>query len=229
MTHSLKPILLADAQAVAAKAAALFADACRQAVAERDVFHAVLAGGSTPAACYRLLATMDLPWHAIHWYFGDERCLPKGHAERNDVMVEKSLWAHIPVVEQQIHRIRAELGAEAAAADYAQQLAGLPVFDLVLLGMGEDGHTASLFPHNPALDDQRLAVPVFASPKPPATRVTLSYRVLNAARQRLVLIAGAGKRQAWQAVQAGAALPIAGLATSHCLIDRAAYEKQANA
>jgi len=211
-------------EALAGYAATRVAERCRDAVAANGVCHLVLSGGSTPKRCYELLRDMELPWGSLHIWFGDERCLPVGDAERNDTMADVALLAHVSVPSDQIHRMPAELGPEAAAAQYAEMLAAAPVMDIVLLGMGEDGHTASLFPDNPALQDKRLAVPVYDSPKPPPERVSMGYGVLNAARHRLILVAGKGKAEALARIRAGEVLPIAAIADSEWLIDRDAMD-----
>jgi 6-phosphogluconolactonase len=212
----------ADPEALARHAAERVAILCRQAVKEHGACHLVLAGGRTPKRCYELLRAMDLPWPALHIWFGDERCLPAGDPGRNDAMADSALLDHVPIPATQVHRIPAEKGPEAAADAYAAQLSAAPPMDVVLLGMGEDGHTASLFPGNPALDDERLAVPVHGSPKPPPERVSMGYRALNAAHHRLILVTGAGKAEALARIKGGESLPAARLAASEWLTDRAA-------
>jgi 6-phosphogluconolactonase len=181
------------------------ADEC---IAKRGVFHWVLAGGTTPKQCYELLRDAAIDWSKVHVWFGDERCLPVGDDERNDVMADEALLKHVPIPQDQIHRIDAELGAEQAAVLYAESLADIERLDLVLLGMGEDGHTASLFPNNPALSNQALAVPVFDSPKPPSDRVSMGYTALMLAHRRIILVTGEGKRDAFDKVCAGESLPV---------------------
>ncbi|MFM2440859.1 MAG: hypothetical protein RLZZ349_586, partial [Pseudomonadota bacterium] len=142
-----------------------------EAIAKRGQFSIVLAGGNTPRAVYRLLRELNMDWSKWHIYHGDERCLPLDHEDRNSLMVEQ-VWLHyVGVPTSQVHDIPAELGPIDGAKAYAQTLSGVPTFDMVLLGLGEDGHTASLFP-NHALDNTADAVPVFNSPKPPAERIT---------------------------------------------------------
>lgn len=212
--------LFENPDALAGYAAKRVAELCLDAVAKNGVCHLVLAGGATPKRCYELLRSMELPWGLLHIWFGDERCLPVGDVERNDTMADSALLSYVPVPFAQIHRIPAELGPEFAAEAYADLLAAAPVMDIVLLGMGEDGHTASLFPDNPALQDERLAVPVFNSPKPPPERVSIGYGVFNAARHRLILVAGKGKADALARIGAGEALPIAAIVDGEWLIDR---------
>ena len=193
----------------AAEAAAeAMATLIRQRLEQQDTCHVALPGGTTPARCLARLADMDLPWTRVHWYLGDERCLPPGDPQRNDVMIERELWARIAAPAETRHPVPAERGAEAAAHAYATEIAAAAPLDLVFLGMGEDGHTASLFPGNPALDDPRPVVPVFAAPKPPPERVSLGLTTLRAARHRMVLATGAGKRAAARKIRAGADLPL---------------------
>lgn len=211
--------LMADAGVLACRVAERIRSLCAMAVDDHGVFHWALAGGSTPRRCYKLLRTMPLEWEHVHLYFSDERCLPAGDAERNDTMAQKVLFSHVPVPPGQIHPIPAELGPEKGAATYAEVLADTPVMDLVLLGIGEDGHTASLFPGNPALEDKRLAVPVFDSPKPPPERVSMGYSALNGAARRIVMVAGGGKHEALLRIKNGQRLPAACLEESEWYVD----------
>jgi len=194
--------------AVAKAAARMVEDTARECIAQRGVFHWALAGGTTPKQCYELLRNAAIDWSKVHVWFGDERCLPVGDAERNDVMADEALLNHVAIPVHQIHRIDAELGAERASDLYADALANIDVLDLVLLGIGEDGHTASLFPNNPALTNPNLAVPVFNSPKPPSDRVSMGYKALKDARKRVVLVTGESKRDAFEKICAGVALPV---------------------
>lgn len=185
--------------------------AAESAVAARGVFHLVLAGGSTPAALYRALAARqagDARWHL--WY-GDERCLPADHPERNSVMAEKAWLAASQIPSENRRPIPTELGADQAAFTYAEWLADIPDFDVVLLGMGEDGHTASLFPGHkwgeaPGSPD---VLAVRDAPKPPPERVSLSAARLNRSTQVWFVITGPGKRHALRSWATGEALPIA--------------------
>ncbi len=198
-----------DSQLALAKAVAdAVEEAARVAIQQHGVFHWALAGGTTPKLCYELLRDRDIDWTKVHVWFGDERCLPVGDGERNDVMADKALFNHIVIAEKQIHRIPAEQGAIAAAKAYSLALSAIPHLDLVLLGMGEDGHTASLFPHNPALLLNDLAVPVFDAPKPPPERVSMGYSALKAASKRIMMVAGSGKKDAFERINQGEALPI---------------------
>ncbi|MDQ6958641.1 MAG: 6-phosphogluconolactonase [Mariprofundaceae bacterium] len=210
-----------DADSLAAEVARQVIVDCEQAIAERGVFHWVLAGGNTPKKCYALLRDAELDWSRVYVWFGDERCLSIGDAERNDVMADAALLSHVSVPPAQIHRIPAELGPEDAAETYASLLADAPPMDLILLGMGEDGHTASLFPGNPALVDERLAVPVSAAPKPPPKRISMGYSVLNRGRKRIVMVAGESKRDALLRIRQGERLPVARLAVCEWYVDEA--------
>jgi 6-phosphogluconolactonase len=214
--------ILPESDAVAHAAAELIAARIRAVTARKGQCHVALPGGTTPAACLRLLAAMKLPWDAIHWYLGDERCLPVGDAERNDSMIRDCLWSRAPIPASHCHSVPAELGPQAAAEAYSRVMAEVGTLDIVLLGMGEDGHTASLFPGNPALQLDTPAVPVFDAPKPPPERVSLSIPTLQAAAQRIVLITGAGKREAVEQMRAGEPLPINRVGDLLCLADQAA-------
>lgn len=201
------------------------AESAEQAIAARGVFHVALAGGETPRRCYEKLRSLAIDWTQVQIYFGDERCLPVGDAQRNDTMVSDTLLEHIGIPPENIHAIPVELGAREAASRYADVLGNIAPLDLVLLGMGEDGHTASLFPGNPATESSAAAVPVFNSPKPPAERVSLGMCMLNAARQKIFLVAGAGKRDALRQILQGTLLPAARVAAAEWHLDRAALPR----
>ena len=211
----------------AAYAAAEIAKACEQAVQQRGCFHWVLAGGSTPEHCYRLLKDYPLAWESVHCWFGDERALPPGDAERNETMARNALLDHVEIPESNIHCVDFSLGTAHAAQDYAQQLSGVDCFDFVLLGMGEDGHTASLFPGlvppEASEDSVALAFPVWHSPKPPAERVSLSLSALNRHRQCMLLVTGASKTEALQRIVDGDKLPIARIIEAQWVLDRSAW------
>jgi len=170
----------------------------RQRIAARGRYTIVLTGGSTPKGLYARLAGIDADWSKWTIYFGDERCVPSGHAERNDELA-RSLWlAHVPIPDDRIRPIPAELGPERAAEAYARELAGIGRFDTTLLGVGEDGHVASLFPgRSEGLgDDAPDAIGVRASPKPPPERVSLSARRLRESDEIVLLATGGTKREA---------------------------------
>lgn len=185
--------------------------AASEALRMRGAFHLVLAGGTTPQALYARLAELDTDWHGWHVWFGDERCLPDGHAERNSRMAQDAWLANGMIPEPQIHPIPAELGPAQAAAVYAKSLQAAGEFDLVLLGLGEDGHTASLFPGHDWGEraDSPAVMAVTDAPKPPPARVSLSARRLSHARAVLFLVSGAKKCPAVAAWLRGEPIPAA--------------------
>jgi len=213
--------ICADGGEVARQAAELIRRAAAAAIAARGRFRLVLAGGRTPREVYALLLAGQHDWGHWELYLGDERCLAPSHAERNSVLAA-ALLARVPA--GAAHVMPAELGPEAAAEAYAPLVAtGVP-FDLVLLGVGEDGHTASLFPGQ-VLDTAAWTVAVHDAPKPPPARVSLGPRALRDTREVLVLAVGPDKAGAVARWRAGIDLPIArvtaGLA-GHVLLDAAA-------
>ena len=200
----------ADADLLITRLADALCSEARDAIAARGVFHLVLAGGSTPRELYRALAARnvgDARWHV--WY-GDERCLPADHPDRNSVMAEAAWLAASRISPENRRPIPAEFGAIEAAARYAGWLKGVDDFDVALLGMGEDGHTASLFPgHDWGVEpDSSDALAVFDAPKPPPGRVSLSAARLNRSRRVWVVATGSGKREALQRWKSGEALPV---------------------
>lgn len=191
--------------------------AAQQAIAERGRFLIVLSGGSTPKSIYTLLSKENADWAHWHIYHNDDRCLPADHPDRNSLMAREAWLNHVPIPAHQIHDIPAELGNVAGAKAYAQTLAGVGAFDFLILGLGEDGHTASLFPGQ-AIDNSADAVPVFEAPKPPANRITLSQKRLNQSREVLFLITDKGKQTAVDQWRQGIAIP-ATLIAPACGVD----------
>lgn len=190
-----------------------------QAIHEREQFHIVLAGGNTPRGIYHGLRTARTNWSAWHIYFGDERCLPPGDSERNSRMAGEAWLDCVPISPVQLHAIPGELGALPATRIYAETLRTVGDFDLVLLGLGEDGHTASLFPGHewgaaPGAPD---TLAVLDAPKLPSRRVSLSAARLSRARQVIFLVSGESKRSAvakWRSgddIPARAIIPAAGV------------------
>jgi 6-phosphogluconolactonase len=210
-----------DLESLSIAAARRIAELAAEAIAARGVFRIALAGGETPRRCYEQLRQLPLDWARVQVYFGDERCLPVGDPQRNDVMARAALLDRVDIPAANVHPIPAELGAAAAAASYAATL-GCEPLDLALLGMGEDGHTASLFPDNPATASRDSVVAVFGAPKPPPERVSLGMDTLNAARHKLFLVAGAGKRTALERMARGERLPAAAVADAEWFLDRTA-------
>ncbi|MFN2563548.1 MAG: 6-phosphogluconolactonase [Gemmatimonadaceae bacterium] len=225
--------------AAAAAAAREIVDVAREAVERRGRFVIALAGGETPRPLYTQLASEyrdALRWDRAEVCFGDERCVPPDDPASNYALVESTLLGHVPVAADRVHRIAGELGPDRAAPDYDARLrrvlsddADGPTFDVALLGVGTDGHTASLFPRDSALaETERWAAPALA---PPGTevreRVTVTLPVLNRARVVLFLCAGSQKRDVVARILSGAApqLPAArvyGVERTRWLLDRAA-------
>lgn len=191
------------------EAVSMIARAAEQAITDSGAFRVVLAGGSTPRALYKRLCALKTDWTAWHIYFGDERCLPATDPGRNSTMARDAWLDHVPVPQKQVYAIPVEMGAKAAAAAYSATLKQVGEFDLVLLGLGEDGHTASLFPGNDWGQevDSPVALPVFDAPKTPAERVSLSAWRLSQAKQVLFLVTGESKHEAVMNWRAGANIP----------------------
>ena len=198
-----------DAETLAARAAQYFVEHAERAAAARGRARIAISGGSTPKAAFALLADPAQPWRArMPWskldlWWVDERCVPPDDPDSNYRMTREAMLDHVPLKPEQIHRIEGELEPEAAAARYEAELrnafrlegAELPRFDLVQLGMGPDGHTASLFPHTQALLELgRLAVANHVDAKD-SWRVTLTWPVINRAAEVFFLIGGADKAQ----------------------------------
>ena len=189
-------------------------NASQLAISQRGRFNIALAGGTTPRHVYELLSTTTTDWGKWQVYFGDERCLPADHPERNSRMAAGAWLNHVSIPASQIHIIPAEQGAEAAARDYAETLSNVDMFDLVILGLGEDGHTASLFPHHEwgTAPDAPATLAVYGSPKPPPERVSLSAYRLSQTRQLMFLATGSAKRQAIMDWRDGKEIPAASIA-----------------
>lgn len=198
MAGELLVTLVADEDEAAERAAVVLATALDAARTVHGVAHACLAGGSTPLRAYRLLGERLPDWSDVHFWFGDERCVGPDHEESTFRVVRETLV--VPGAE--IHRCRGELGPDAAAAEYADALRDV-VLDVALLGMGPDGHTASLFGGNDGLRAEGIAAGVRGSPKPPPERVTLTLPYLNSARRILLLTTGQAKAKALARVVAG--------------------------
>jgi 6-phosphogluconolactonase len=210
---------VADESALQQSALETILASAARAIHERGQFQIVLAGGNTPRGIYRRLRTAETDWSAWHIYFGDERCLPPADPARNSRMASEVWLDHVPIPPLQSHVIPAELGAVQAACMYAGTLQTVGDFDLVLLGLGEDGHTASLFPDHEwgAAPGSPDTLAVFDAPKPPPQRVSLSAARLSRARQVIFLVSGDSKHRAvaeWRAgkdIPARAIMPAAGV------------------
>ncbi|MBI4789784.1 MAG: 6-phosphogluconolactonase [Chloroflexi bacterium] len=193
-----------------------FAGLAQEAIAARGRFKVALSGGNTPQGMYRRLAQSpyrnELPWSQTHFFWGDERDVPPDHPESNYHQAFVTLLNHTAVPAENIHRVKGELEPRVAAKDYADQLRQFaedgytwPRFDLVVLGLGNDGHTASLFsgPISPEASQSTVLAVTADYQGRPADRVTLTPLVLNSARQIIFLVSGASKAEAIQAVLRG--------------------------
>jgi 6-phosphogluconolactonase len=207
-----------DPAALARRAAQYFLEMAGEAVQARGRARIAISGGSTPKTTFGLLADGNGPWHAhmpwenIDLYWVDERCVPPDHADSNYRMTREAMLDHVPLKPEQIHRIEGELEPEAAAARYESELrnsfrlegAESPRFDLIALGMGPDGHTASLFPHTDAIHELgRLAVANHVPQQKDSWRITLTWPVINHASSVFFLIAGDDKAQVLSEVLTG--------------------------
>jgi 6-phosphogluconolactonase len=206
----------ADPAALAEAAAAHFLDQAAQALAKQARFAVALSGGTTPQAAYQRLARPDfvrrVDWPRVHVFWGDERCVPPDHADSDYRMAREALLDHIPLSPPNIHRLRGELEPCQAAAAYEQDLRAcfgetLPRFDLMLLGLGEDGHTASLFPGTAALHENRHWVVANWVEKLHSWRLTLTPPVINHAVQVTFIVSGAHKAKILREVTAGSYQP----------------------
>lgn len=205
MAHAREIRIMQDGDELAREAAELFLWLGEQAVTANGSFRVALAGGTTPAALHATLSSSEyfhrLDWKKVRFFFGDERCVPPSHPESNFGMANVTLFQPLKIVPEQVFRMKGEEPSEAASRQYEHLLRqewpgsdhSLPRFDLILLGLGDDGHTASLFPGTRALDeDTRLVVPSTA-PKGIPQRVTLTFPVLNHASVVLFLVTGQTK------------------------------------
>lgn len=173
-------------------------EAAMLAIRQRGAFHLVISGGETPRKIYQQLRTAQTDWSKWHIYFSDERCLPTADRNRNSRMAGEAWLDHVPIPESQIHKILTEIGAPQSALRYAAILSTVKMFDLVLLGLGEDGHTASLFPGHDWGDkpDSPNTLAVINAPKLPSERVSLSATRLSHSRGVLFIVTGESKRNA---------------------------------
>jgi 6-phosphogluconolactonase len=203
-----------DAGALAVAAADAVAARIAERLATRPSFSLVLAGGGTPQKTYEALVARHAatPWERVHFFWGDERCVPPGDAQSNYAMSRTALLSRVSAPEKNVHRMRAEVAPPSQAAEEHERelraffgnAAAFPAFDLVLLGVGEDGHTASLFPGHDALrETKRWVVAVRTEAKPPPWRLSLTMPVLCASRDVMFLATGAGKRKIVSDVRAG--------------------------
>jgi 6-phosphogluconolactonase len=194
-------------------AAEAFAQLANKSVAERGRFTVALAGGNTPRAIYKLLATdyrEQIEWARVHFFWGDERYVPSNDPDSNYRMARESLFDHVPILAENVYRMPTDfIQPEIAAQNYEKKLRNFwpdswPRFDLAQLGLGPDGHMLSLFPNSPLLQEEnRLVVVVTDSPKPPPTRLTLTLPVINHAVQIHFFVTGAEKAEALRSTLQG--------------------------
>jgi 6-phosphogluconolactonase len=216
MKENIQIIKVADAAALAQTAAEYFARAAAENIAQTGRFTVSLSGGSTPKAMFALLAAEPfasrIDWAKIYFFWGDERCVPPDHPDSNFRMTTEALLSKMSVPERNIFRIHGELEPAEAAQQYCATLVNFfhaaPIFDLVFLGMGADGHTASLFPGTSALHAEagQIAVENYVE-KLKVTRLTLTAGTINTAKDIVFLVAGADKANALQRVLEGEYLP----------------------
>ena len=207
-------VVLATAEEVAESAAAEIAEALR--AGARTL---VLTGGTSPRRCYELLSELDVEWGRVSILFGDERCVPPLDPESNYRMAKESLLDRVHPAT--VYRIPAELGPDEGADLYAEVVANSSPLDIVLLGVGEDGHVNSLFPGHKALKSEALTVGIHDSPKPPPQRVTMTFEAIRDAGRVIIIATGAGKAQAIAMARRGET-PSGMIAGARWLIDRAA-------
>jgi 6-phosphogluconolactonase len=209
-------VVAADGKALSRQAAPYVAQTLAAAAAARGTASVALSGGSTPRRTHELLAEPPLremiPWDQVHFFWGDERCVPPDHPDSNYHMAHETLLSRVPIPARNVHRVPTEAGAPVAvAAHYERELRGhfglevedVPRFDLILLGMGPDGHTASLFPGGPAVEETRRLVVPSEIEYMPHPRVTFTLPVLDAARAIAFLITGRDKAPALAKALAG--------------------------
>jgi 6-phosphogluconolactonase len=211
MSRSPQPeiVVLDDALALARAAASRFVGAAASAIAARGRFAVALSGGKTPLGAFELLRQRtDVDWPHVEIFWVDERAVPPTHADSNFGTAEAAFLRHVPVPKSHVHRMPAdEPDLECAAAEYEKslrdRLGDPPRLDLVILGLGADGHTASLFPHQAALRERRRLVVVTPAPAI-APRLTLTFAAINAAYEVIFLVAGADKQEAVRRTLLGA-------------------------
>ncbi len=206
----------ADAGAVARALADSFVAAGRAAIAERGAFAVALSGGNTPRAAYELLATeplrTSLPWNEVFIYFGDERCVPPDDDRSNYRMAREAFLDAVPIPSENVARMRGETDPGLAANEYASilraDLGANPRFDLIMLGLGEDGHTASLFPGIGQVIEENSLVEAAYAQSQAMWRITVTPKLINAARRVVFAVVGAAKARALAAVIEGPSDPL---------------------
>lgn len=218
---TIKYYVEADSAALARRAAFHLVEMVSEAAEANGRARIAVSGGSTPKSAFQLLADARepfrkrMPWDKLDLFWVDERTVPPDHPESNYRMTKEALLDHVPLPAEQVHRMEGELDPEAAAARYESELrnafrlegAEVPRFDLISLGMGDDGHTASLFPHTAAIHEMARLVTANQVPQKDTWRITLTWPVINQARSVFFLIAGADKAERVHEVFMGARDP----------------------
>jgi len=213
--------LILEKEALAREAAAWLARELNAAAARGGRCSLALSGGTTTGPVYRALAEQAVPWQRVDCYFVDERCVPPDHPDSNYLLAEETLFKPLGLSPHQVFRMQGERpDRDGAARDYAALLP--PVLDVAVLGLGEDGHTASLFPGASALEEQERRVLAIVGPKPPPWRLTLTLPVLRATRGVLGVVSGAGKRDAVRRLLAGEDVPAGRVPHVQWMFDKAA-------
>lgn len=233
-------ILNEDLDALSRKAATRIVEIARLAIKDRGAFHLALSGGSTPVHLHQMLASPSfreqIAWHQVHVYFGDERNVPPDHPDSNYRMARETLLSHVDIPEHQVHPIPTGCDdMQSCAQTYASALSslpqesGMPCLDLILLGMGDDGHTASLFPGTDILKEQRVPVAAVYVPKLDSWRISLTYPVLSRARTIMFLVSGESKAVVLDEVfnQPDRHYPVQGVKNEHIewYVDKAAAKR----
>jgi 6-phosphogluconolactonase len=202
--------VLPDLEAMSLQAVRLFIEISKSSPVQKEKFAVALSGGTTPRRFYRMIGSPpyreEIDWDRVHLFWVDERCVPKEHEASNFKLVFDALLSAVPIPGENIHPMRTGEGPEHGAREYEEDLRAFfgrsrpPMFDLILLGMGDDGHTASLFPGSDSLHERsRLVVPVYLG-EPRKDRITLTLSVLNQARHILFLVAGHSKAEMVRAI-----------------------------
>jgi 6-phosphogluconolactonase len=233
-----------DLESLSMAAAELFVELADQAIASHGRFSVALSGGNTPHRLYELLATApfgdEIQWQDVHVFWGDERCVPADDPRSNARMAHQALLDHIPLPAGNIHAVQGDLPPAQSAAQYEAEVRNFfkgqpPIFDLILLGLGDNAHTASLFPHTPVLDEKERWVAEVYVAEQDMYRVTFTAPLINQAKQVVFLVSGAEKAHALQNVIEGAYQPqeypaqliCPALAHPTWLVDKAASHKLA--
>jgi len=208
--------IFSDLETLSQAAAEMFADQAGNAIASQGGFSVALSGGHTPRRLYEILAdppySEQIHWEAINVFWGDERCVPTNDPRSNFLMAQQALLKHVPIPENHIHPILGDLPAALAAADYEAELRDFfegqpPIFDLILLGLGENAHTASLFPHTSVLAERERWVSEVYVAEQSMYRVTITATLINQASEAIFLVSGSEKASALHNVLEGAYHP----------------------